>query len=157
MGIVAKLLSLFRTPPTALDYAEHRARIDQFIAAGNKLLFVAHSQGNLFAVPAYDYAVSKTKQSAIRAVHIAPASPMLRGPHILADGDLVIWALGKSGGTIASVTDQIPPYAQRPADEDGHTDMLGHGISEIYMNQRLDISKSVKNAINTALAEMIAP
>lgn len=155
--VLGKLLSLFRNPPTAADSAQHRARIDQWIAGHNKLLFVAHSQGNLFAVPAYDYAVSKTKQSAVKVVHIAPASPTLRGPHILADLDLVINGLRLAGGNVASVTNLIPGYAERPAGVNKQKDVLGHGMLEIYINQQLEISKAVKNEIDTALAELIPP
>lgn len=153
--MVGTLLSLFSSPPTELNYAKHRARIDSFIAEGKKLLFVSHSQGNLFVVPAYDYAFNKTSPGAVRVVHIAPASPMLRGAHILADLDLVINGL-RPTGAVVSVTHQIPSYSSRPPGENGKRDPLGHGMIEIYINQRIEISKAVKGAISTALAELIS-
>ena len=52
--------SMFNNSPTEINYIEHRTRIDNWILEGNKLLFVAHSQGNLFANAAYDYAVAKS-------------------------------------------------------------------------------------------------
>lgn len=51
----------FTTDPT---YATHRKRIDNWLLKGKKLLFVAHSQGNLFANVAYDYAFMKTSPRA---------------------------------------------------------------------------------------------
>lgn len=154
---VSTLFKVFQTPPTEVDYAQHRASIDSIIAQGSKLLMLAHSQGNLFVVPAYDYAISKTKQSAVRVVHIAPASPMLRGPHILADHDLVINGLRLVGGGVASITHLIPGYLLRPPGANGQVDILGHGLVEIYINRGLQISNAEKTLVDTALAEMSPP
>jgi len=44
---------------TLSDYTKHNNRIDNHIMEGNKLLFVAHSQGNLFVNHAHTYAQSK--------------------------------------------------------------------------------------------------
>src|SRR5699024_2769888 len=47
------------TTATQINYVEHSSRIDNWVLEGKKLLFVAHSQGNLFANAAYRYARGK--------------------------------------------------------------------------------------------------
>lgn len=153
---IRNLTTLLANPPTSLNSQEQRSRIDNFVLEGKKLLFVAHSQGNLFVNTAYDYAAAKTPDSAIKVVHIAPASPTLRGPHILADLDLVINGL-RLVGTVPAITHNIPGFLLRPAGANGQKDAMGHGMFEIYINQGLEISKAVKSAIDTALGELVAP
>ncbi|HIF9187352.1 hypothetical protein [Photobacterium damselae] len=150
------LTGLFGNPPTEINYAEHRLRIDNWVLEGKKLLFVAHSQGNLFANAAYDYALTKTSSNSVRVVHIAPASPTLNGPHTLADKDLVINGL-RVAGSVASITDTIPSYLLRPPGVNNETDILGHGLIEIYINPKLEISRRVKSHINEALNNLETP
>lgn len=155
-ALIQRLASLFGSPPTEVNYAEHRARIDNWVIEGKKLLFVAHSQGNLFANAAYAHANSQLPAGAVKLVHIAPASPSLNGPHTLADLDLVINGL-RAVGSVAAITDNIPGYLLRPAGVNGQKDLLGHGLLEIYINQRLDISFRVKEHIDTALNTLEKP
>jgi len=155
-GVFNYLTTFLANPPTTENYIEHRSRIDNWILEGKKLLFVAHSQGNLFANAAYNYALTKTTSGSVKVVHIAPASPTLNGEHTLADLDLVINAL-RAAGSVPSITDNIPPYLSRPAGIDNQTDILGHGLLSIYINQKLAISTRVKNQIDSALAALIAP
>jgi hypothetical protein len=119
-------------------------------------LFVAHSQGNLFANAAYQYAAAKIGAEAVKVVHIAPASPTLSGPHTLANLDLVINGL-RVVGTVANNTDDILPYLHRPPGANGQKDILGHGLLEIYINPGLPISQRVKGHIENALQTLIAP
>jgi hypothetical protein len=154
--VIQKLTTLFGNPPTMVNYAEHKSRIDNWILEGKKLLFVAHSQGNLFVNAAYNYALTKTTADSVKVVHIAPASPSLNGSHTLADLDLVINGL-RAFGSVPDITDYIPGYLLRPAGVNGKKDILGHGLLEIYINQRLVISSRVKDHINTALDSLIAP
>jgi hypothetical protein len=153
---IRNLTTLLGNPPTTVNYVEHRARLENLILEGRKLLLVAHSQGNLFVNAAYDYATTKVDASSVKVVHIAPASPTLRGTHILADLDLVINGL-RLVGTVPDITDAIPGALLRPAGANGKKDPLGHGLLEIYINQALGISAHVRNAINTALTELVAP
>ena len=155
-AIIRDLTTLFGNPPTTVNYVEHRARIDTFILEGKKMLFVAHSQGNLFVNAAYNYALNKVSSDSVKVVHIAPASPMLSGSHTLANLDLVINGL-RVVGSVASNTDNIPSYLLRPAGVNGEKDILGHGLLEIYINQSLEISKRVKSQINAALDTLVAP
>lgn len=131
-AVIASLTAPFGNPPTTVNYAEQRSRIDTWIIEGKKLLFVAHSQGNLFVNAAYNYALTKITADAVKVVHIAPASPLLNGSHTLADLDLVINGL-RTVGSVASITDSIPGYLLRPAGVNGQKDILGHGLLEIYI------------------------
>lgn len=117
-------------------------------------MFVAHSQGNLFANPAYNYATGKTSAKSVKVVHVAPASSLLNGDHVLADKDIVINGLRVSG-SVPSITDTIP--LNRPAGINGKKDALGHGLLEIYLNSQLAISQSVKTKINAALNSLESP
>ncbi len=153
---INNLTALLGNPPTTANYIEHRTRIDNWILEGKKVLFVAHSQGNLFANAAYNYALTKTTSESVKVVHVAPASPALNGEHTLADLDLVINGL-RAVGSVASITDNIPGYLLRPAGINGKKDILGHGLLEIYINQNLAISARVKSQINSALAALVAP
>lgn len=156
ISVIKLVTSMYSNPPTISNYVEHQARIDNWILEGKKLLFVAHSQGNLFANSAYSYAIAKTNSDSLKLVHIAPASPSLNGNHTLADLDLVINGL-RLAGSVPSITDNIPGYLLRPAGANGQKDILGHGLIEIYINQSLSISNRVKNHINTALNSLVAP
>lgn len=153
---IRQLTTFLGNPPTAVNYAEHRARLDNRILEGKKLLLVAHSQGNLFANAAYNYVKTKVPAESVKVVHIASASPLLNGNHVLADLDLVINGL-RPFGSVASVTDSIPGYLLRPPSINGDTDILGHGLLEIYINQSLNISQSVRGYIDDALNTLVAP
>lgn len=150
------LTTLFANPPTTVNYAEHRLRIDNYVIEGKKMVFFAHSQGNLFVTPATDYARARSSADSVKVVHVAPASPTLRGPYVLADKDLVINAL-RVAGSVASSTDIIPGYLLRPAGSNGQTDILGHGLNEIYTNTSLAISGSVRDLVSSALNTVAAP
>lgn len=144
------------TIATQINYVEHSSRIDNWVLEGKKLLFVAHSQGNLFANAAYRYARGKVGPDSIKVVHVAPPAAQLNGPHVLADKDRVIQALSLLG-SVASVTDTIPGYLSRPAGANGKWDILGHGFVEIYINPTLPTANSVLNHIDEALQTLEAP
>lgn len=155
-ALARQLTTLFFTnpPPTALNYAGHRARLDTLIREGYKFLFVAHSQGNLFADVAYKHVRETVSEESIKIVHIAPASPELHGKHVLALLDLVINLL-RVTGSVPDNTDNIP--VNRPPGSNGKTDPLGHGLIEIYLNPALDPVKRITTYINEALNTLVAP
>ncbi|PRB82269.1 hypothetical protein CQ007_07320 [Pseudomonas sp. MYb185] len=155
-AVIERLTSFVGSPPTEVNYAEHRTRIDNWILEGKKLLFVAHSQGNLFANAAFDHASQQLPSDAVKLIHIAPASPRLNGAHTLADLDLVINAL-EAVGAVAPVTDNIPGYLLRPAGVNGQKDILGHGLLEIYINQQLAIASRIRTHIDSALNSLVTP
>ncbi len=150
------LTKLFGYPPTAFDYALHRSIIDNKIDVGRKLLLVAHSQGNLFANVAYDYARKRLGSNSVKVVHIAPASSRIIGSHTLANLDLIINGL-RVTGTVADNTDDIPEYKYRPAGVNGKKDIFGHNLIAIYLNPYLTTSLRVKTHIQDALASLVSP
>ncbi len=157
--IIEILTAGLADPPTSVNYFEHATRLDNLILEGAKLLFVAHSQGNLFANAAYNRALTKTTAESVRVVHIAPASPTLSGPpgnHTLAFVDWVINGL-RFVGSAPPVTDVIPEYSLRRPGLNGWRDVLGHGLLEIYLNRWLLPAARIKNQINNAMEVLVAP
>ena len=152
-GVISQIINV---SPTASDYAEHRTRLDQQILEGRKIILYAHSQGNLFANVAYDYATSKAEPNTVAAVHVAPASPTVRGNHTLAQLDLVINGL-RAVGQVPSVTTDIPGYLLRPAGLNGKTDALGHGLLEIYMNPNLTPAQRIRGHMTDAFNSLQTP
>jgi hypothetical protein len=150
------LIGMTHDSPTAIDYAEHKTRIDNWIIEGNRQLFVAHSQGNLFANAAYDYAVAKVGENSVRTIHIAPPTSVLKGPHVLADLDIVINALNIITD-IPSVTHSINNFLVRHAGSNGKKDILGHGFVEIYINLHLPTSVSIAYYIDQSIRALTPP
>jgi hypothetical protein len=144
---------LFANPPDYQNYAEHRTKIDGFVAENKRLLFFAHSQGNLFANQAFDYAKPKLSTGAIKLIHVAPASPTLRGDWTLADLDLVINGL-RLTGTVPANTDAIPNYFSRTAGLNGEKDFMGHGLLEIYLSKDLATATRINNQVASALTDL---
>jgi hypothetical protein len=70
--LVTIAASLLSHPPTEADYATHNARLDGLYSRRQKLIFAAHSQGNLFANHAFDYISPKLGGGSVKVVHIAP-------------------------------------------------------------------------------------
>lgn len=150
---IRTLTVLAANPPTYQNYIEHIAQIDSFVADGKRLLFFAHSQGNLFANQAFDYAKPKLSAGAIKLIHVAPASPTLRGDWTLADLDLVINGL-RLTGTVPANTDAIPNYFSRTAGLNGEKDFMGHGLLEIYLNKDLATATRINSQVASALMDL---
>lgn len=150
---IRTLTVLAASPPTYQNYTDHIAQIDSFVAEKKRLLFFAHSQGNLFANQAFDYAKPKLSSGAIKLIHVAPASPTLRGDWTLADLDLVINGL-RLTGTVPANTDAIPNYFSRTAGLNGEKDFMGHGLLEIYLNKNLATASRINKQVTTALADL---
>lgn len=124
--LAAGVSQLFSNPPTSVDYEQHNQRLKTLAAQGQKLLLVAHSQGNLFANHAYDYIKPIIGIDSVKVVHIAPASPTLRGAHVLSDGDMVINALRVQGLSSVPPNNLMLPTSS--------TDLSGHTLIETYLN-----------------------
>lgn len=153
-SLLVNLKRDFQNPPTGLKYEEQRLLIDSLVIEVPKLMFVAHSQGNLFVNAAYDYAVSKTPASSVGVVHIAPASARTTGSHILANLDFVINGL-RPFGTVPPITTAIPGYPLQPPGLNSETDILGHGLLEIYLNPALTTAEEIRIAVNTKIAALV--
>jgi len=140
-AVLAKFTSLStllaENPPTAEDTAAHTA---QLIAAGQRAeraVLVAHSQGNLFVNAAYDAYLAHARATgraqgedtnyvAAQVVHIAPASPTLRGPWVLADIDVVIKGVRLDGTML--------PASNFPLAADAK-DRSGHKLLSTYLDE----------------------
>ncbi len=141
--------SLTSAPTTALDYAAQDAELDSYAAAGRKLLLVAHSQGNLFVNPAYDHIQPIVGSTRVKAVHIAPASPTLRGQYILSSNDLVINALRLVGGaTTVQPNNILIPFSD--------TDPVGHTLVNIYLGIPNGRAQTL-SLLSGALSALTAP
>jgi hypothetical protein len=149
------LLGLSQNPPAEIDYAAHRTRIDSWALEGNRILFVAHSQGNLFATAAYKYAVQKLGEDYTDIIHVAPPSDKIMGNYVLADKDRVINWLTPYGAP--EYTTIIPDYSDRPPGPNGQTDILGHGFVEIYINAAFTPLRIILEEMDRTLSAMYLP
>ena len=156
MSAVAGIANLLTSPPTQSNLATHQSRVRAWARDGRKMVFVAHSQGNLFANAAYDYALALVGAQSVRVVHIAPGSPTLRGSHTLADKDLVINAL-RLAGPVPPITDIIPGALLRPPGLTNDSDAMGHGLLAIYLNPHLSTAARIRQHIWEAMATVVFP
>jgi hypothetical protein len=125
--ILALTALLTSTPPTALTMATNNADLDRLAANGQYFTLIAHSQGNLFLNQAYDHILPTVGASGVQAVHIAPASPTLRGDYVLSSSDTVIRALALTG----SVPTVNFTLSTNPLDASGH------GLLDTYLHSTL--------------------
>jgi len=115
---------------------------------GHDFVLVAHSQGNLFVNVANDGLRQSRPDTKAGVVHVAPASPTLRGPHVLAEIDEVINGLRNFGGW--TVPDINIWLRGRGGDPSGHT-LVG-----TYLDGTRIARSYVRDMINSAL-EQVAP
>ncbi|MDR6456640.1 hypothetical protein [Variovorax paradoxus] len=160
-GFVKGLASLLSNPPTAVDMADHLSRLQAIADEGSDFVLVAHSQGNLFVNLAYD-GLKKSHPATLQAVvHVAPASPTVRGMHVLSDLDAVINGLRNFGSWTVQAINLWLPFNK--ADASGHT-LVG-----TYLNGQTPASTTpngppdttprahVKGLIVNALNQVLAP
>lgn len=147
--VMAAVASMISDPPLLETYAKHRIMLDALAIEGQKLLFVAHSQGNLFVNQAYDYVAPKIGDSSVAVVHIAPASPTLRGAHVLADIDVVINSLRIQGLTSVPPVNLQLPFSRM--------DISGHTLEKTYLDRQRMSRELVQNMGWNALEKLVAP
>ena len=153
---IAALTSLASSPPTQADTARMVTRIKGLLTERKKLVFVAHSQGNLFMNRAYESALTVTTTDGatvsganVKAVHVAPASPTLKGPYTLAIIDIVINALRVTPGSVPAVNlFNITP---------SRVDVSGHMLVETYLDRSRAGRETVKGLVTAALDTVVAP
>lgn len=149
---VQALVAMIGNPPTVFDYAAHRTLLDAHITQKEKMILVAHSQGNLFMNAAFEYAAPRMAANSLKAVHIAPASPTLHGDYTLANLDLIINALRLTGSVPANnVT--IPGLAFRPSP----FDPSGHELVATYLDQRMLPYGQIAGQLQNAFASAVTP
>ncbi|WPB56488.1 hypothetical protein [Xylophilus sp. GOD-11R] len=116
--MVSGWIQLLSTPPTASDIAVQLQKLRDHAEDGSALVLIGHSQGNLFLNAAVDGVKTSHPDALTRPIHVGPASPTLRGPHVLADIDLVINALRVQGINSVPAVNIILPFSR--ADASGH-------------------------------------
>ena len=138
-----KLLTLFADSPTYENRADHMTRLWRHADDGSRMLLVAHSQGNLFVNSAYDALKAAKPGAHAQVVHVAPASPTLRGEYVLADIDLVINALRISGlNSVPSVNIALPLSS---------ADSSGHGFEPTYLDKTRATHGKTRSLIGQSL------
>jgi hypothetical protein len=143
---------ILSNPPTGVDNTIQETRIKALATEKKKLLLVAHSQGNLFANKAYDAGLSLTDDKSIKLVHVAPASPTLRGDYVLANLDLVINGLRVQGLNSVPANNAILPIEHLKTN-----DFSGHKMIETYLNKNRDTSTKVIGFIKAGLDNLVTP
>ncbi|EJB1756437.1 TPA: hypothetical protein ACMDXT_002454 [Vibrio parahaemolyticus] len=154
--MIREFLQLLSTsidsPDTEKTQMQHKLINDSNIWKGKKLIYIAHSQGNLWVNQSYKYVVSQLGYDAdnIHVVHIAPASPTLTpdSDYILSTSDLVINGLQLTG--IGSVP--VPNTVIAPST----ADIAGHGLIEIYLTHPDSINK-IKKSVGRAFDSLTKP
>ena len=139
---------------TAKVVERHRARLDEWMAAGQSVMLIAYSQGTLFGNVAHRHAKSKAGLSPFEMVHIAPASSHSPDQgHTRVDKNTVLNLLA-AVAAIPKVTNVISSYCFRPAGLNGKTDVMGHGLLGVYLNPHLKLSTRIVDQIDAGLQSM---
>ena len=129
---------LVNNPPTEEDTSAHVAQLLEAGQSAERAVLISHSQGNLFVNAAYDAYLKHSRELGIAAgedtgyvaakvVHVAPASLSLRGPHILADIDLVINGMRLIGGGYGPASNVDLPFDSN--------DLSGHKMVDTYLDE----------------------
>ena len=149
-NVTAALTSILGDSDTQGVLAAHRAQLDDQAAQGRKMLLVAHSQGNLFVNEAHDYIEQEVGVASVEVVHIAPATRSLRGPHVLANIDLIINGFLRTHGPegVPLATHHIPFSA---------SDKLGHGLLETYLGRKRATRNAIESHMRSALNKLETP
>ncbi|MGF1767392.1 hypothetical protein L4D06_08395 [Enterovibrio makurazakiensis] len=151
--VINKMLGFLYDNQAELETSqEHKALLDALMWQGNKVVLLAHSQGNLFMNKAYEHVknVKAYSSGAVKAVHVAPASPTLNGPYILSSGDAVINSLDVLTGRGLKANYVWPPAVL-------HTDPLGHNYIDVYLNAPSGLKSRVVTMIKSELLSVSKP
>lgn len=164
-SVATALTSLIANPPPISEYQEHATRIDNWVLEGKKLLFFAHSQGNLFMNVAYSYTSTKAEAGSFKAIHVAPASPQLNGDYTLADKDLVINLLRPTGSVPGQTTSLPNPFMLNPTSFLPNIllrmtlggDAVGHNLFKTYLNPNFEAKLRVSEHVDAAFSSLTTP
>ena len=112
-------------PPTRADTAAMSTALDDWYNAGDDILLTAHSQGNLFAYPAYNTFTAGHSAQFIAAYDIAPPTSLLPGQYTLNSLDLVIKLASVADGVLnPSIEPPTPNTSEFCSD-----DWSGHSLT----------------------------
>lgn len=122
--------------------ANHVASYNATLSAGNRVILVAHSQGNFFGIEAYSN-IDGSRSDSFSMISVAtPAATVARGgPYFTLDGDFISLA---PGAPAANVTNQDPPGG-------------GHGYEEKYTAQGTESRRRIENALFAAYSNTPFP
>jgi hypothetical protein len=131
------------------NVATHVQQYETDLAAGQKVLVVAHSQGNLYANAAYDHMVTDgVDMRAFAIASVGTAADVAKsGEYVTSTNDLVIGALRQVFPTLAANT----AVTFAPLD-----DPLGHSYSQIYLNNAHEAYGPVVAMFNDLLGQLQA-
>jgi hypothetical protein len=135
--LVSTTTRMMAKPPTAANTAAHIAKLKTYADSGHGAVLIAHSQGNLFVNAAYDGLKAALPNANVQVVHVAPASPTLRGEYVLADIDLVI-----NGLRLTGINGVVPANMNLPTST---IDLSGHMLEATY----LDFTRAAYNFVKS--------
>ena len=141
--VVGSFTGMLGNPPTAADLAAHNAKLLKYAEDGYPVVLIAHSQGNLFVNRAFDSLRAAKPGAPAKVIHIAPASPTLRGDYALAGIDLVINGLRLQGITSVPMSNISIPTSS--------SDVSGHKLVETYLDATRAALARVKGMIKAAI------
>lgn len=141
--IVAEFARRLSDPPTSADLAAHNAKLQKYAEDGYPVVLIAHSQGNLFVNSAFDTLRRSKPDAPAKVVHIAPASPTLRGDYALANIDLVINGLRLLGAS------SVPAINLTMVSN--VNDISGHTLIGTYLDATRAALERIKSMIKAAL------
>ncbi len=124
-------------------------KIDADLAEGQKVILVAHSQGNFYANLAWEYFKGKNDGSSERIGIVAVATPASRvadgGPSTTLFQDLAMLAVRL-----------LYPYSTLEANFSGFTwsDLTGHGFVEVYLRPGSEARKRIKGHILDVMGKL---
>ncbi|MBL4831065.1 MAG: hypothetical protein JKY55_14415 [Aliivibrio sp.] len=136
------------TPNTEEVRKRHQLINDSLAWSGKKLIYIAHSQGNLWVNESFQSILDQQGYDAsnIKTIHIAPASPTVNGDYILSTNDLVINGLKLTGyDSIKESNITIPKK-----------DLAGHSLIDVYLTDPNSIAM-IKTFVNNALSDLQKP
>jgi hypothetical protein len=155
--MTALLARLLANPPATTETATHVSDLVGQGQLGYRSVLVGHSQGNLFANAAYEGYLAHAREAGVAAghdtgyvaasiVHVAPASAVLRGPHVLAEIDVVINGMrGLDSSPVA------PNTLRRDVMQPSLTDPSGHRFVQTYLDEERPARAEIRRLIVAAL------
>ena len=132
--------------PTIHDFVCAREQLDDW--ADSNLVFVGHSEGDLFARALRDALASSDREGEIASFHIAPATmPPPGEPYLLADIDYLI------NGIIGASLDVPPVNIEAVWNRNQLGECLGHDLGDVYLTD-FELNRAVHDALEAIVGSM---
>jgi hypothetical protein len=132
------------------DVADHVAAYREELHEGNRVVVVAHSQGNLYANAARAQLMlaAPTLMNSFGVDAIATPAQTAADGYTTSDKDMVIGLLRELGRTVLPANVEVPFRLD---------DFLGHGFEEIYLNAQLPARTNVVSVLSSLGARLAFP